>query len=185
MEPMPSRVVLTYRDFEVLPADGRRYELHEGELSVTVAPGTRHQRLVGRLFMLLQEYVDAHGLGEVFVSPIDCVLSDTTILEPDLVFVESGRASIVSARGIEGPPTLAIEILSPSTFQLDRGPKLQLYARYGVPYYWIVDPEARGVEAYTLTGGVHQLTMRLAGADRGALPPFAGLPIDVSTLWPR
>ncbi len=64
---MPTRVVLTYRDYEALPADGRRYELHEGELSVTPAPGTQHQWLVGELFALLREHVRTRGLGQVFV----------------------------------------------------------------------------------------------------------------------
>ncbi len=181
---MPNRVVLTYRDFEALPADGRRYELHEGELFMTAAPGSGHQCLVGTLFVLLREHVVAHRLGEVFVSPLDCILSDTTIVAPDVVFVESGRSSLVSARGIEGPPTLAVEILSPSTVQVDRGTKLQLYARHGVPYYWIVDPDGRSVDAYVLTGRVLELHRRLSGRDRGELPPFPGLTVDAATLWP-
>jgi len=65
METAPIRVVLTYRDFEALPADGRRYELYGGELVVTAAPGTPHQQLVGRLFRLLQQHVEEHQLGEV------------------------------------------------------------------------------------------------------------------------
>ena len=180
---MPTRVVLTYREYAALPADGRRYELHEGELFVTAAPGSLHQRLVGNLFVLLREHANARGLGEVFVSPLDCILSETTVVEPDVVYVESGRSSLVSARGLEGPPTLAVEVLSPSTLPVDRGVKLQLYARYGIPYYWIVEPEARNVEAYVLTGGAFRLAGRLAGMDRGSLPPFPELTIDPATLW--
>jgi Uma2 family endonuclease len=96
MQDMPTRVVLTYREYAALPADGRRYELHEGELFVTVASGSLHQRLVGNLFVLLREHVNARGLGEVFVSPLDCILSDTTVVEPDVVYVESGRSSLGS-----------------------------------------------------------------------------------------
>lgn len=102
---MPTRIVLTYRDYEALPADGRRYELLDGALLVTAAPGLPHQRLVGELFVLLRQHVRAHGLGVVFVSPVDCILSDTTVVQPDLVFLESGRAELASPRGIEGPPT--------------------------------------------------------------------------------
>lgn len=182
---MPTRVVLTYRDFEALPADGRRYELHDGELFVTAAPGSRHQRLVGALFVLLRQHVIERGLGEVFVSPLDCILSDTTVVEPDLVYIESGRSSLVSARGIEGPPTLAVEVLSPSTTQVDRGVKLKLYARHGVPYYWIVDPEVRRIDAYVLTGDAYRLAARLGGVERDSLPPFSGLTIDATTLWPE
>jgi len=183
VEDMPTRVVLTYRDYEALPADGRRYELHDGELRVTAAPGLSHQRLVGDLFVLLREHVQAHGFGEVFVSPVDCILSDTTVVQPDVVYLESAQAPLATARGIEGPPTLAIEIVSPSTARIDRGAKLQLYARHDVPYYWIVDPEARSIEAYVLSEGVFGVAGRLAGADRGSLPPFPGLSIAVATLW--
>src|SRR5262249_42004461 len=151
MEAAPIRVVLTYRDFEALPADGRRYELHDGELVVTAAPGVPHQRLVGGLFALLRQHVRGNGLGEVFVSPIDCSLTATPVVEPALVYVESPRSSLVSLRGIEGPRTWAVEILSRSTAQIDRGAKLQLYARHGIPHYWIVDPDERRVEACALT----------------------------------
>lgn len=180
---MSSRIVLTYRDYEALPADGRRYELHDGELSVTAAPGLPHQRLVGRLYALLQRHVEAHGLGEVFVSPVDCILSDTTIVQPDVVFLGAGRSSLASARGIEGAPTLAVEIISPSTARIDRSTKLQLYARHRVPYYWIVDPETRSIEAYSLSEGDVRLAGRLAADDRGSLPPFPELAIVVAALW--
>jgi len=184
MESAPIRVVLTYRDYEALPADGRRYELHDGELVVTAAPGVPHQRLVGRLFARLRQHVEANGLGEVFVSPVDCILSDTTVVEPDLVYVESARSSLVSVRGIEGPPTLVVEILSRSTMQIDRGAKLQLYARHEIPHYWIVDPDERRIEAYASTEGASRMVAHLAGADRGSLPPFSDLVIMADTLWP-
>jgi Uma2 family endonuclease len=184
VEDVPTRVVLTYRDYEALPADGRRYELHEGELLVTAAPGLQHQRLVGELFVLLRQHVRAHGLGEVFVSPVDCILSETTVVQPDVIYLESARSSLASARGIEGAPTLAVEIVSPSTDRLDRGAKLQLYARHGIPHYWTVDPEARSIEAFVLTADVFRIAARLGGADRGSLPPFPGLTIAPSTLWP-
>jgi Uma2 family endonuclease len=183
MEDMPTRIVLTYRDYEALPADGRHYELHDGELSVTAGPGLPHQRVVGELFVLLRQYVRAHRLGEVFVSPVDCILSDTTIVQPDLVFLESARSSIAGPRGIEGPPTLAVEIVSRSSARVDRGAKLQLYARYGIPNYWIVDPEARSIEAFVLFVSDYRIAARLAGADQGPLPPFEGLTVGLEALW--
>lgn len=147
------RTLLTYRDYEELPADGRRYELHDGKLSVTPAPGTRHQRVIGAMHVLLRSHVDALRLGEVLLSPVDCILSDTTVVQPDLVYLDPTRAHLVSERGIEGPPTLVIEILSPPTTAIDRNMKRRLYAHYGIPYYWIVDPEAGTLEAYGLAEG--------------------------------
>jgi Uma2 family endonuclease len=178
------RAILTYRDYEALPADGRRYELHDGELSVTPAPGTRHQRVSSALFSILKAHVTARGLGEVLYAPIDVILADTTIVQPDLVYLDPTRAHLVSDRGIEGPPTLAIEILSPSTTPTDRGIKANLYRRYGVPYYWIVDADGRTVEAYGLAEGRYALLGRVAGAGPVSLPPFPDLAFVPASLWP-
>lgn len=181
---MGERVVLTYKHYEALPADGRRYELHEGELSVTPAPGTRHQRILRNLTDILWQRVKAAGLGEIFFAPIDCILSDITIVQPDIVYLDPTRAHLVSDRGIEGPPTLVVEVVSPSTTLIDRSTKSQLYARHGVPYYWIVDPEARTVEAYSLAAGGYQLVTRAAGSAPVALPPFPDLALIPASLWP-
>jgi Uma2 family endonuclease len=176
--------VLTYRDYEALPADGRRYELHDGELSVTPAPGTRHQRVSSALFSLLKAHVDTRRLGEVLYAPVDVILADTTIVQPDLVYLDPTRAHLVSDRGIEGPPTLAIEILSPSTTRIDRRIKTDLYRRYGVPYYWIVDADARTVEAYGLAEGRYALLARISGSGPVSLPPFPDLVFAPASLWP-
>ena len=181
---MASRVILTYKDYEALPADGRRYELHEGEVSVTPARGSKHQEVSLNLAVTLYSHVKQRALGKILEAPIDCILSDTTIVQPDIVYVETRRLAAISARGIEGPPTLVVEILAPSTVQVDRGAKAQLYGRYGVPHYWIVDPEVRSIEAYTLTGDAYQITRRLEGAQPAALPPFPDLALNPTSVWP-
>ena len=123
---MPTRAVLTYSDYAALPDDGRRYELHRGELSVTPAPGTRHQGVIVVLTALLHDHVSSRDLGKIFVAPTDCILSDVTVLQPDLLYIATDRLSIISERGIEGTPTLVIEVLSPSTAHLDRDRKMTL-----------------------------------------------------------
>jgi Uma2 family endonuclease len=178
-----TRVILTYADYAALPHDGRRYELHEGELSVTPSPGTRHQRVKINLFDNLLHHVRASGLGDIFDAPLDVILSDTTVVQPDILFVEGRFSSRVKERGIEGAPTLAIEVLSPSTESTDRRRQLDLYARHGVPYYWIVDPVARVIEAYTLGDSGYRLAARLAGDQPAALPPFGDLLLDPAALW--
>src|SRR5688572_30750960 len=112
---MSARVILTYDDYAALPDDGRRYELYEGELVMTPSPRTRHQVVIGNLHVLMREHVLGRGLGEVFLSPIDVILSRITVLQPDLVYVASGRLAVVTERAIEGAPTLVVEVLSPST----------------------------------------------------------------------
>jgi len=99
---MAIRTVLTYEDYAALPADGRLYEIHEGQLSVTSSPGTRHQEVKANLFDLLRHHVKERGLGKLFDAPTGCILAETTIVQPDIVFVESGRLAIISERGIEG-----------------------------------------------------------------------------------
>jgi hypothetical protein len=120
-----SRVALTYKDYAALPNDGQRYQILDGELCVTPAPNPLHQELSMRLASLLHIHVTTHGLGEVYAAPIDVILSEepssTTIVQPDIVFVANDRLDRISRRAVDGAPTLAIEILSPSTASLDAG----------------------------------------------------------------
>ncbi len=176
-----TRTILTYADYAALPDDGQRYELHEGELVLTPAPGTQHQSVIVSLGALLHRHVTERGLGRVFVAPTDCILSDITVLQPDILFVDTEHRSLISARAIEGPPTLVVEVLSPTTASRDRGRKRDLYARHGVPWYWIVDSAARAIEAYRLAGDTYQLAARLTGP--GGLPPFMDLIIDPTAIW--
>ena len=179
---MPTRVGLTYSDYAALPDDGRRYELHWGELSVTPSPGTRHQRAIVALGSQLYQHVRARGLGEVFLAPTDCILSDITVVQPDVLYVATDRLTIISERGIEGAPTLAVEVLSPSTTRIDRERKVRLYAEYGTAYYWIVDPIGRTIEAYKLVGAAYVPAGSVTN-EPVALPPFTDLQIDPAALW--
>ena len=181
---MTTRVRLTYEDYAALPDDGRRYELHEGELSVTPAPGLSHQDILGNLFVILRGHVNERGLGKVFIAPVDCILEHITVVQPDIVFVEVARRSILSERGIEGAPTLVVEVISPSTGSIDRRRKLQLYARYAVPYYWIVDPPARTIEAHGLVRGAYHAAGTLSGDATVSLPPVPDLALDAREIWP-
>ena len=178
------RAILTYRDYEALPADGRRYELHDGELAVTPAPSPAHQRVCRNLYDVIGPHVRDRRLGEVFFAPVDVILDDTTVIQPDLVYLDAARAMLVTARGIEGPPTLVIEILSPSTTNIDRNTKRQLYLRFGVPHYWIVDLDARTIEAYTLGPREYELEARASGDTPASLPPFSSLALIPASLWP-
>ncbi len=177
------RVVLAYKDYEALPADGRRYEIHEGELSVTPAPSPQHQMIVLNIATLLRSHVKAKRIGEVLIAPLDVILSDTTIVQPDIVYLESVRRGAISRRGVEGPPTLVVEVLSPSTVLIDRNTKQQLYARFAVPFFWLVDPEGRTIEALVLGARGYSLAKRAAGNEPVSLPPFPDLTIIPASLW--
>jgi Uma2 family endonuclease len=139
---------LTYEDFSRIPDDGFRHEIIEGEEFMTPAPVPDHQRVLIRLVRRLAGYVEDRNLGQVFMAPTDVVLSEHDIVEPDLLFIASHRLSIVGSRNIQGAPDLGVEVTSPSTAALDRGPKLELYRRSGIREYWIVDPALRTVEIH-------------------------------------
>ncbi len=142
-------VKFTYAEYRTLP-EGSRHQLIEGDLILSPAPSIRHQRIVARIFNALFNFVNARGLGEVLASPVDVILSDEDVLQPDIVYVSISRASILAAEGIQGGPDLCVEVLSDRSEALDRGATRVLYARHGVAEYWIVDPDAGLVEVYLL-----------------------------------
>ena len=190
---------LTYDDYVRLPDDGKRYEIIDGELEVSPAPAPRHQRVSGNLLVVLHGYVQAHGLGQIYCAPIDVILARNSVVQPDLVFVAAGRTSIITERAIEGPPDLAVEILSPWSDERDRVTKADLYARYGVRHHWIVDPVARTLKMYepkrgasrpvqrprggTRRGAKYRLVATHKGATVAYASLFPNLEIDLRRVW--
>lgn len=137
---------MTYEDFRRLPEGPPYYELIGGELFLSPAPTTRHQRIVRELSTALHSFARVHGLGEVFFAPVDVVLSDEDIVEPDILFVAKNRLDIVQEDGVHGAPDFIVEVLSPSDPSRDRERKRDLYQARGVREYWIVDPQRRTIE---------------------------------------
>lgn len=151
--PTPSDVKLTYADFVQFPEDGKRHELIDGEHVVTPSPNTKHQTIVVNLTALLGSYIRTAGIGRLFVSPFDVVLSDFDVVEPDLLFVSKERqAQILTAANVQGAPDLVVEIGSPSTRRRDETVKRRLYEQFGVREYWVVDPELDEIKVYRRTG---------------------------------
>ncbi|MBI4675210.1 MAG: Uma2 family endonuclease [Chloroflexi bacterium] len=148
---------LTYQDYLTFPDDGKHYEIIDGDLFMSPSPNTAHQDISGNLFELLRGYVRRHRLGRVFDAPYDVVLSEYDVVEPDLVFVSVAKAHIVTELNIQGTPDLLVEILSPSTRAHDRVRKFRRYARFGVPEYWMIDPDAETIEIFTLVEGKFEL----------------------------
>jgi len=178
------KIVLTYDDYCDLPNDRNRYEILGGELSVTPAPSTKHQKISGRLYLILAQYVVAKQLGEVYAAPTDLILAPTTVVQPDLIFIGNDRRGIVTERAIEGPATLVVEILSATTRRTDRQTKAQLYAKHGVLHYWLIDPDLQSVEAYELAGGQYNLAAQAQNAEAFTPSLFPGLSIALADLWP-
>ena len=185
---MGPKSAFTYQDYEALPNDGRRYEIHDGELSVTPSPPLGHQIISARLSFHLMKWIETHPRGLLLYAPLDVILADqldeTSIVQPDILYIGPDRMSLTSRRGLEGAPTVAVEILSPSTRTIDRVTKPRLYVRYGVPFLWVVDPDERRIEALVLEQGRYVLARVASGATPVDLPPFTGLGLVPDTLWP-
>lgn len=170
---------LDYDDYCAIPPDGKRYELLDGEVHVTPAPSPLHQRVVLRLARALQEHF--RPPAEVFVSPIDVILTPHDVVQPDLVVVTNPAQ--ISDRGIEGPPLLVVEVLSPTTTVYDRTTKSQRYAALGVPHYWIVDPATRRVECYRREGSVYRPVTSAGPEETLTHPDFPALQSPLAPLW--
>jgi Uma2 family endonuclease len=138
---------LTYDDYVNFPDDGRRHELIDGEHIVTPSPVSRHQRVSIRLATALHTFAQQDRAGEVFPAPFDVILSNHDVVEPDILFVSNERRAIVRD-WVRGAPDLAVEILSASTRRLDETRKLDLYDRFGVREYWVVDPDIGAITVY-------------------------------------
>jgi Uma2 family endonuclease len=177
MEARRTRRRWSYAEFARLPSEGTsRQEVIDGELVVTPAPGLRHQGIVTDLVTLLNTFVRAHDLGRIFAAPVDVLFGEGDYLEPDIVFVRRDRTGILSDRGVEGPPDLVVEIVSPATADRDRGVKLERYRHFGVAEYWIVDPEVGALEVWALSEGASEPVV-FGPADVLRWSPWVGGPV--------
>ena len=173
---------VSYADLERAPEDGHRYELHNGEVLVVPSPVPRHQIVAQNLWRLLDAYASAHG-GLAVIAPIDIVFSQYDVVQPDVVFFTASRRHLVQLDApIRHAPDLVVEVLSPATAATDRGRKMQMFARYGVPEYWIVDPIAETIEICMLaeTGYLPaQEALALESVQSATLPDLALHPSKV------
>jgi Uma2 family endonuclease len=174
---------MTVREYRLLPEDGRRWELFEGDFLVTPAPSTLHQKISRRLQYDLMTQLERPGLAEVIAAPVDVIFDDLNVVQPDLVIVSSARVSLITERAVEGAPDVLVEILSPSSIDRDRQLKRRLYERFGVREYWIVDPAHGLLEAYRLDPTGYTLRERDDRASTLTCPDFPTLQIPLGPIF--
>ncbi|SFE18692.1 Endonuclease, Uma2 family (restriction endonuclease fold) [Lentibacillus persicus] len=147
---------MTYDQYADLPDDGMRYELADGVLqAISPSPHPVHQLLSQYLSKLLIQSCQNDYI--TLIAPIDVILSEHEVRQPDLVMIHKTRLKIVTGKGVEGSPDLAVEVLSPSSVKRDRMEKMETYAKYGIAEYWLVDPVQKALEQYTLNGKHYDL----------------------------
>jgi len=138
----------TWTEYRTWP-DDERWEIIDGvAYNMSPAPSTRHQAIVGNLFAYLHRHLAGKGCRP-FMAPTDVRLSETDVVQPDILVVcDPAR---ITASHIEGAPDLVVEVLSPGTSAKDLREKKWLYQRSGVREYWVVDPLELYVQRFLLT----------------------------------
>ncbi|MDP2320953.1 MAG: Uma2 family endonuclease [Acidobacteriota bacterium] len=187
--PMPAVHKLTVNELWALFPDEThvRHELIDGVHFATPTPIPRHQLLVGRLSFEIELYLRAHpGVGQLFGVPLDCVLSDHDVVEPDLILIAEDQMEILTDKNVQGAPALVIEVLSPSTRRRDLGIKRQLFDRAGVREYWIVDGKRNRMEIHRRNAGgilAPAGELRAAAGDVLTTPLLPGLELPLGPLF--
>jgi Uma2 family endonuclease len=176
----------TVADLEVLPEDGGRYEIIDGELFVTRAPHWKHQNVSVKIGMALESWSVQSGLGEAAVNP-GLVFSEIDSVIPDVVWASHERLDTMldEAGHLIAAPELVVEILSPGekNERRDKEAKLKIYSTYGVLEYWIADRKQRKLEVYRREAGLLKLAVSLYAADDLTSPVSPGFRVAVSQLF--
>lgn len=179
---MATTVRFTYQDYLQLP-EGRRYEILDGDLYMVPSPTPAHQMIASRLEFALHRHVVAADLGVVVRAPCDVLLSDADVVQPDVMFISKSRQSMIKEHNIDGAPDLVVEVLSPTTTERDRGVKLKLYERAGIPEYWLISPEARTIEVLGLSEGSYTCVGLYGAHDILSSPLLPSLQIPVQDIF--
>ena len=172
--------------YHIEEPEGLRFELVNGVLSVSPSPGSFHSYTYHKLYMLLGVHIEAHDLSMLF-GELDAELGPFDVRRPDMMFIAKERLEemepgcTMRSDDVE----LVVEVLSPSSVRTDREDKLQQYAKAGIRYYWIVDPQQRTFEAYTLAGKSYRSHVKASGNAVVHAKPFVDLAIPLQKLWWR
>lgn len=145
------------RQMEFDENDNSFYELLDGEIMKRSAPTPYHQKLSRGIFRVLDKFILENSLGELFYAPIDVFLDEYNAPQPDLVYLSNEKAGFITNDGIVGVPDLVIEIISPTSVLRDRITKKNIYERFGITEYWLVDANNQEIEIYTIENGRYEL----------------------------
>ena len=173
---------LTYEDYANTP-DDERYELIDGELIMVPGANFSHQHSQVKLVRWLAPFVDEHDLGIVLLAPFDVKLSDSDVLQPDLMFFSKEREHVITKRYSEGAPDLVVEILSPSTSRRDWNEKRELYSKHGVKEYIVMDPSNKIVWRLTLRDGALEIEQTYYEGDTLTSSVLEGFSVAVNDIF--
>lgn len=175
----------TYEDYRNFEADDNYlYELINGILVKKSAPSPLHQDASGNLYSLIRQFILEKKLGKVYYSPIDVFLDDYNVPQPDLVFISKNNLQIITNDGIMGIPDLVVEIISPSSISRDRYTKYNLYERFGIPEYWLLDVKNQSLEIFILKDKKYELfEFALEGSGKVKSKAIKGFKMDIEAIF--
>src|SRR5215210_5654900 len=176
---------MTVHDYLLLPDAGPRFQLNDGEFHMAPAPNTYHQIISRNLEYLLLDFLDENPIGELFDAPFDVYLSDVDVFQPDICVFSKEQHGYLDERGAISAPWLVVEILSPSSLRLDRGPKREVYARCGTRELWLIDPVKKEVAVYDLRNDAERPRMILTESETLATDLLPGLEISLTRVFRR
>jgi Uma2 family endonuclease len=176
---------MTYSELLLLPEDGPRIELYDGEVWETPSPTEDHQQVAISSLLLFHEYERRAG-GRVAIAPLDVVFSEKNVVQPDVLYFVKERVHLLKAdKRPRYRPDVVVEILSPTTEGNDKGRKLRMFARYEVPEYWMIDIDERAIEIRSLRGDFYVVTVKASGDAEVTSPLLPDFSFAVSRLFER
>jgi Uma2 family endonuclease len=176
--------VKAFQEMEFPDNDFFIYELIDGEIMRKQAPKPLHQQIAWRLTSAIDRFLKENPIGQAFFSPIDVFFDDYNNTQPDLLFISSARSFIIDLEnGIMGAPDLIVEIISPSSIKIDRFDKKEMYKKFAVKEFWLIDPKNQTLEIYSFEKDdykLHQFLERDGMIDSLVLK---GLEVDANDLF--
>jgi len=180
------RVRWTTADLELLPDNGDRYEIIDGELFMTRAPHWGHQRVCGNVYQELNSWSRETGLGQTAINP-GIIFTDADNVIPDVVWASNERLTLLldEAGHLTAAPELIVEVLSPGADneRRDRDLKLRLYSVRGVQEYWIVNWQLQQMEVYRREQATLRLIATLFAEDELNSPLLPGFSCQIAQLF--
>ena len=186
METLPlksKQFKMSLEEFYALSEGPPYYEFEDGELVEMNRPTPRHQRVLLKLAIVIEEHISAYGLGRLYPE-VNVEFSSGKVYTPDLIFYTAGDVKTVDEHSsFTHPPTLVVEILSSSTTVRDMTRKLKTYCEAGVVWYWLIDPEQLTVMEYHLAeSGRYEVTACVETGQAFCPDVFETLEIDLAAL---
>lgn len=163
--------------------DGYFYELLNGNIVKKQAPSPQHQIVVSNLLAFMNVYALTNELGQCFTAPLDVFFDEHNNAQPDILFIREDRGFIITSNGIEGQPDLIVEVISPSSVKNDRVTKKDLYLKFGVTEYWLIDPIYQTVEIYALEQDKYVLKFMSVESGEVESQVLEGFKIDVKSIF--